>query len=34
VFLAGDAEPGEFVRARIEKALSYDLQGRVAGAVL
>ncbi len=34
VFLAGDAEPGEFVRARIEKALSYDLQGRVVGAVL
>jgi ribosomal protein S12 methylthiotransferase len=32
VFLAGDAEPGEFVRARIDKALSYDLQATVAGA--
>ena len=31
VFLSGDAEPGEFVRARIDKALSYDLQGTVAG---
>ncbi|MHB8383767.1 MAG: 30S ribosomal protein S12 methylthiotransferase RimO [Candidatus Binataceae bacterium] len=31
VFLKGDAEPGEFVRARIEKALSYDLHARVAG---
>ena len=32
VFLAGDAEPGEFVRARIDKALSYDLHATVAGA--
>lgn len=32
VFLAGDAEPGEFVRARIEKALSYDLHATVSGA--
>jgi ribosomal protein S12 methylthiotransferase len=32
VFLAGDAEPGEFVRARIEKALSYDLHATVSVA--
>src|SRR5271166_4531133 len=32
VFLAGDAEPGEFVRARVDKALSYDLHATVAGA--
>ncbi|HEV2171584.1 MAG TPA: TRAM domain-containing protein, partial [Candidatus Binatus sp.] len=32
VFLAGDAEPGEFVRARIDKALSYDLHATVADA--
>ena len=32
VFLAGDAQPGEFVRARIDKALSYDLHATVAGA--
>ena len=32
VFLAGDAEPGEFVRARIDKALSYDLHATVTGA--
>jgi ribosomal protein S12 methylthiotransferase len=32
VFLRGDAEPGEFVRARIEKALSYDLHARVTEA--
>jgi ribosomal protein S12 methylthiotransferase len=31
VFLRGEAEPGEFVRAWIEKALSYDLHARVAG---
>jgi ribosomal protein S12 methylthiotransferase len=31
VFLSGDAEPGEFVRARIDKALSYDLQATVSG---
>ncbi len=31
VFLKGDAEPGEFVCARIEKALSYDLHARIAG---
>ena len=33
VFLVGDAQPGEFVRARIDKALSYDLHATVAGAV-
>jgi ribosomal protein S12 methylthiotransferase len=32
VFLAGEPEPGEFVRARIEKALSYDLHAKVADA--
>jgi len=32
VFLAGDAEAGEFVRARVDKALSYDLHATVAGA--
>ena len=32
VFLAGEAEAGEFVRARIDKALSYDLHATVAGA--
>jgi ribosomal protein S12 methylthiotransferase len=32
VFLAGDAQPGEFVRARIDKSLSYDLHATVAGA--
>ena len=30
VFLKGEAEPGEFVRARIEKALSYDLHAQIA----
>jgi ribosomal protein S12 methylthiotransferase len=34
VFLAGDAEPGEFVRARIDKALSYDLHATVIGAAV
>ena len=29
VFLKGEAAPGEFVRARIERALSYDLHARV-----
>ncbi len=33
VFLKGEAEPGEFVRATIERALSYDLHARVAEAV-
>ncbi|MGC1192453.1 MAG: 30S ribosomal protein S12 methylthiotransferase RimO, partial [Candidatus Binatus sp.] len=34
VFLAGDAEPGEFVSARIDKALSYDLHATVTGAAV
>lgn len=29
VFLRGEAETGEFVRARVDKALSYDLHARV-----
>ncbi|HYA35620.1 MAG TPA: 30S ribosomal protein S12 methylthiotransferase RimO [Candidatus Binataceae bacterium] len=29
VMLSGDAHPGEFVRAHIEKASTYDLRGRV-----
>ena len=32
VFLKGECEPGEFVRARIETALSYDLHARVLEA--
>jgi len=32
VFLKGDAEPGEFVRAKVERALSYDLHARVTEA--
>jgi ribosomal protein S12 methylthiotransferase len=32
VFLKGEAETGEFVRARIERALSYDLHARVIEA--
>jgi ribosomal protein S12 methylthiotransferase len=31
VFLSGDAEAGEFVRARVDKALSYDLHASVVG---
>ena len=31
VLLKGEAEPGDFVRARINKALSYDLVGEVTG---
>jgi ribosomal protein S12 methylthiotransferase len=31
VFLRGEAMPGEFVRVRIDKALTYDLSGRVIG---
>ena len=31
VLLKGEAEPGDFVRARIDKALSYDLVGEVTG---
>ncbi len=32
--LTGEAEPGEFVRARIERAFSYDLHARVTEAVV
>ena len=32
VFLKGDAAPGEFVRVRIDKALTYDLSGRMIDA--
>jgi len=31
VILKGEAQPGEFVRARIDRALSYDLGGEVMG---
>ena len=33
VLLSGEAEPGEIVRARIERASTYDLHGRIMGAV-
>ncbi|MFI5353399.1 MAG: TRAM domain-containing protein, partial [Candidatus Binatales bacterium] len=32
VFLTGEAEAGEFVRAEIDRALTYDLHGRAMGA--
>ncbi len=32
VFFKGEAAPGEFVRVRIDKALTYDLSGKVIGA--
>jgi ribosomal protein S12 methylthiotransferase len=32
VLLSGEAEPGEIVRARIERATTYDLHGRITGA--
>lgn len=32
VFLKGEAAPGEFVRVGIDKALTYDLSGRITGA--
>ncbi|HLX36761.1 MAG TPA: 30S ribosomal protein S12 methylthiotransferase RimO [Candidatus Binataceae bacterium] len=31
VFFKGDGAPGEFVRVRIDKALTYDLSGRALG---
>jgi len=31
IFLAGEAEAGDFVRARIENAKTYDLDGRIMG---
>jgi ribosomal protein S12 methylthiotransferase len=33
VLLSGEAEPGEIVRARIERASTYDLHGKITGAV-
>jgi len=33
VLLSGEAESGEIVRARIERASTYDLHGRITGAV-
>lgn len=33
VLLGGEAEPGDFVRARIERATTYDLHGRITAAV-
>jgi ribosomal protein S12 methylthiotransferase len=33
VLLRGEAQPGEFVRARINQAFSYDLSGEVTGAI-
>jgi ribosomal protein S12 methylthiotransferase len=32
VFLTGEAEPGQFALARVERALTYDLHARVIGA--
>lgn len=34
VILKGDAEPGEFVRARVERARSYDLEATVTGGAM
>ncbi len=34
VLLKGEAHPGEFVRARIDRVLSYDLVGEVTGGVV
>jgi len=33
VFLTGDAQAGEFVSARIDRALTYDLHGEVTAAI-
>jgi ribosomal protein S12 methylthiotransferase len=33
VFLTGDAEAGEFVSARIDRALTYDLHGEITAAI-
>jgi ribosomal protein S12 methylthiotransferase len=33
VLLSGEAEPGDIVSARIERATTYDLHGRITGAV-
>jgi hypothetical protein len=32
VMLKGDAQPGDFVSATVERALSYDLHAVVTGA--
>jgi ribosomal protein S12 methylthiotransferase len=34
VILKGDAQPGDFVNAKVERALSYDLHAVVTGAVV
>jgi len=34
VILKGDAQPGDFVSARVERALSYDLHAIVTGAIV
>ena len=34
VILKGDAQPGDFVSAKVERALSYDLHAVVTGAVV
>ncbi len=34
VILKGDAQPGDFVSARVERALSYDLHAVVTGAIV
>ena len=34
VILTGDAQPGDFVSARVERALSYDLHAAVTGAIV
>lgn len=33
VLLGGEAQPGDFVRARIERAAAYDLHGRITAAI-
>jgi hypothetical protein len=32
IFFKGDAAPGEFITVRIDKALTYDLSGRMIDA--
>jgi len=34
VILKGDAQPGDFVSARVERALSYDLHAVVTSAIV
>jgi len=33
VFLHGDAAPGEFVRARVDRAMTYDLSATVVASI-